>query len=144
MVHVERTFDVDGPQDRVLDYLADFSHAETWDPGTQSCTQLSPGAVAVGTQWKNVSKIAGATTELTYALESRSANELVLVGRNATATSTDTIHVEARAAGGSTVTYRADIALNGLAKLSAPLMKLVMERLGSKTVVGIQKAVAAL
>jgi carbon monoxide dehydrogenase subunit G len=69
MVAVSRTFVVNKPVSTVLAYLADFSNAEQWDPGTQSCTQIGTGPVQVGTSWKNVSKIAGVTTEIEYTLE---------------------------------------------------------------------------
>jgi hypothetical protein len=68
----------------------------------------------------------------------------VLVGTNDTATSTDTITAVDVDGGRSEVTYAADIALNGAAKLVAPAMKLVMERLGGETVTGITDAVARL
>jgi hypothetical protein len=49
-----------------MEYLKDFTHAEEWDPGTQTCTRNDAGPIAVGTSWHNVSKIFGVTTELTY------------------------------------------------------------------------------
>lgn len=144
MVHVERTFPVDRPARQVLEYLADFAHAEAWDPGTESCTRIDDGPVVVGARWRNVSKIAGATTELTYELTEQGPGRIVLVGTNDTATSTDTITAVDTGGGHSEVTYAADIELHGLAKVGSPAMKVVMERLGSKTVDGITTAVAGL
>lgn len=68
MPTVERTFPVAPPPAEVIAYLKDFSNAEEWDPGTKSCTQTTPGPVAVGTTWRNVSKIAGVKAELDYEL----------------------------------------------------------------------------
>ena len=134
MVQVSRTFTVEHPVEFVVDYLADFSHAEAWDPGTQSCTRTDgDGPIAVGATWHNVSKVLGRETELTYRLETLEPGRVVLKGSNKTATSTDDITVTATADGGSEITYTADIELNGAAKLGAPLMKLEMERLGTKT-----------
>ncbi len=134
MVHVTRTFTVDHPVEFVVDYLADFSHAEAWDPGTQSCTRTDgSGPIAVGATWHNVSKVLGRETELTYKLEKLEPGHVVLVGSNKTATSTDDITVTATDSGGSEITYTADIELNGAAKLGAPVMKIEMERLGTKT-----------
>lgn len=143
MVSVSRTFTVDRPVDEVVAYLADFANAEEWDPGTVSCKQVSAGQVAVGTIWHNTSKIAGITTELEYTLEDLSPGKIVLVGRNKTATSTDTITVVAKGAG-SEVTYDAHVELNGIAKLGAPAVRLVFEHLGNETEDGIKKAVARL
>ncbi|MCU1603249.1 MAG: polyketide cyclase [Frankiales bacterium] len=143
MVSVSRTFTVDKGVDEVVAYLADFANAEQWDPGTESCKQTSVGPVQVGTTWHNVSKIAGITTELDYTLESLQPGKIVLVGKNDTATSTDTITVVAKGAG-SEVTYDANVELNGLAKVGAPAVKLVFEHLGNETEDGIKKAVARL
>ena len=143
MVHVSRTFTVDAPAEAVTAYLADFSHAEEWDPGTQSCTRIGTGPVEVGATWHNVSKILGRETELEYRLERLDPGHIVLVGRNKTATSTDDITV--RPSGdGSEVTYDATVELNGLAKLGAPIMQIEFKRLGDLTVTGIQRAAAAL
>lgn len=132
MTTVTRTFTVSPPPAVVLDYLKDFTHAEEWDPGTQSCTRLDSGPVAVGSRWHNTSKIAGVSTELTYELTELTADHLVLVGTNDSATSTDTITVRPHAEG-SEVTYQAVIEMQGAAKLASPLVKLVFEKVGSDT-----------
>ena len=134
MVQVTRTFTVDKPVEFVVDYLADFGHAEAWDPGTQSCTRTDgSGPVAVGATWHNVSKVLGRETELTYTLQTYEPGHVVLRGENKTATSTDDIRVADAGGGRSEVTYTADIELNGAAKLAGPIMKVEMERLGGKT-----------
>lgn len=134
MTTVSRTFDVRPQQSVVLDYLKDFGNAEEWDPGTESCTRTDSGPVQVGSTWHNVSKIAGVSTELDYTLEQLSDDTIVLVGRNDTATSTDTITVVPSPDGpGSRVTYEAVIELSGAAKIADPVMKIVFEKIGSDT-----------
>jgi carbon monoxide dehydrogenase subunit G len=133
MPSVSRTFTVAPPPQVALDYLADFSHAEEWDPGTESCTRNGDGPVQVGTTWDNTSTIAGVSTELTYTLEELTSDKVVLVGRNDTATSTDTITVTPADGSGSEITYRADLEFHGAAKLGAPIAKLVFEKIGSDT-----------
>lgn len=132
MTTVERTFTVNPDPTTVVDYLKDFAHAEAWDPGTESCTQESPGEVRVGTRWHNVSKIAGVTTELTYTLETLTPGRLVFSGDNDSALTTDTITVSAKN-GGSEIHYEAVIEPKGAGKLGEPLLKLLFERLGTKT-----------
>jgi carbon monoxide dehydrogenase subunit G len=129
---VSRTFDVDAAPEVVVPYLADFSHAEQWDPGTVRCVRNEDGPVAVGATWHNTSKIAGISTELTYTLEQLSADHIVLVGRNNTATSTENIEVSPNGSG-STITYTNEVQFNGAAKLATPLVKLVFEKLGNDT-----------
>lgn len=134
MTTVSRTFDVRPDPSVVIDYLKDFSNAEEWDPGTESCTRNDSGPVVVGSTWHNTSKIAGVSTQLTYTLEQLSAEQIVLVGRNDTATSTDTITVVPNPDGtGSRVTYEAHIEMKGAAKLADPIMKVVFEKIGNDT-----------
>ncbi len=132
MPSVSRTFSVTPPPAKVVDYLKDFSNAEDWDPGTQTCTRNDNGALAEGASWHNVSNIFGVTAELTYVLRELGDNKLVFVGTNKSSTSTDTITVVPDGAG-SRLTYRADLEMNGAAKLLNPVMKLVFEKLANDT-----------
>lgn len=118
----------------MIDYLKDFGHAEAWDPGTESCTRNDSGPIAVGSSWHNVSTITGVSTEQSYTLERLTDDTIVVVGRNETATSTDTMTVVPNPDGtGSRVTYEAVIEMSGAAKLAAPAVKLVFEKIGSDT-----------
>ena len=133
MTTVTRTFTVRPDPATVLDYLKDFTHAEEWDPGTVRCTRNETGPIVVGSTFHNESKIAGTSTELTYTLEKLTHDTIVLVGRNETATSTDTITVVPADGGGSQVTYEAVIEMSGAAKLAAPAVKVVFEKVGNDT-----------
>jgi carbon monoxide dehydrogenase subunit G len=129
---VERTFEVVAASDVVLEYLKDFAHTEAWDPGTLSCTRNDSGPVIVGSSWHNVSKVAGVETELTYTLNKMADNQLIFVGVNDSATSTDSITVRPTETG-SRLTYRADIEMHGLSKFLAPAIKLVFEKVANDT-----------
>jgi len=133
MPTVTRTFPVRPAPAAVIDYLKDFANAEEWDPGTQKCTRTDSGPIAVGATWHNESKIAGISTELDYTLEQLTSDTIVLVGRNETATSTDTITVRPNGSG-SEVTYHAEIDMHGLTKLAAPAVKIIFEKVGNDTV----------
>ncbi|UJA21404.1 polyketide cyclase [Thermoleophilia bacterium SCSIO 60948] len=132
MPSVSRTFDVSVPPNVVVPYLADFANAEEWDPGTERCVPNQEGPPEIGSSWKNTSKIAGITTELTYTLEDKRDDLVVLVGRNKTATSTETIEVKPNG-GGSRVAYTNAIEFNGASKLASPLAKVVFEKVASDT-----------
>ena len=142
MVDVVRSFPVSRPPAEVVAYLADFSNAVAWDPGTVRCERVDPGPVEVGATWRNTSKVLGRETELDYELVTLESDHVVLRGTNKTATSTDDIRVVASPTG-STVTYHANIAFNGVAKLTEPLMQRVFEKLGDETVEGIQRELGA-
>ena len=143
MINVERTFVVQQPVEVVINYLKDFAHAEEWDPGTKSCTQESPGPIQVGTTWHNVSVIKGKETELTYRLAELSENHLLLVGENKTATSRDDMTVKPTA-GGSTITYHAQIEFHGIAKIAGPFLQSEFEGLGDQTAEQMTRAINAL
>ncbi|MCF3961155.1 SRPBCC family protein [Streptomyces fuscigenes] len=142
MVHVVRSMTVDRPLDAVVAYLADFSHATEWDPGTRECTRQDQGPVEVGAVWHNVSELRGRRTSLTYRLTRMEADRLTFVGTNDTATSTDDLTFEYQ---GTTtlVVYHATVTFNGLAKLADPFMRRVFERLGDELVRSLPAAVEA-
>ncbi len=145
MVSITRTFTVAKPIDQVVDYLTDFAHAEAWDPGTKTCTAVTPGPVAVGSTWRNVSVFRGRETELTYRLLRRESDRLVFEGNNKTATSTDDMTFRTVAAGGTSITYRSNIEFHGLIKLVGGLVaKGELNRLGDLTVEQMTRVVNAL
>jgi len=129
---VSRTFSVNPQPHQVIDYLKDFSNAVEWDPGTQRCTRNDGGPIGEGASWHNVSKIMGRTTELTYTLETLSDSNLVFVGKNKSATSTEKIYVDATDAG-SVITYRNELEMHGLIALFNPVLKLYFEKLANDT-----------
>jgi carbon monoxide dehydrogenase subunit G len=143
MASVTRTFTVKAPPAVAIPYLADFTNAEEWDPGTQKCVRQDSGPVKVGSTWQNTSKIAGLSTELTYTLEALTDDRVVLVGRNKTATSSETIEVRPQGSG-SEIKYVNDTVFNGAAKLASPLVKLVFEGLGAAVVKNLTERLDAL
>lgn len=134
MVDVSRTLTVRPPLPRVIGYLKDFAHAESWDPGTVSCAQVTDGPVGIGTEWRNVSAFRGRETTLTYRLESIEDDQLVFVGRNKTATSTDTLSFAPLDDGGTSITYHAHVVFHGIARLADPFMKKEFDRLGDELI----------
>ncbi len=131
MPTVSRSFSVPSAPQPTIAYLADFTNAVEWDPGTQSCTRNDSGPIRVGATWHNTSKILWVTTELTYTLESLTDDKVVLVGRNKSATSAEIITVKPEGSG-SRITYRNDLELRGGIKLASPVMKVLFEKLGGE------------
>ena len=141
MVETTRTFEVQRDPSEVLQYLTDFSRAEEWDPGTVSCSQIGSGQVEVGTRWHNVSKFMGNQVELTYELVRLQDNRITFEGSNDSATTTDDIKVVAgESPGSASVTYHADLTLQGVAKLASPAAKIAFEKLGDETVTSLTRA----
>ncbi|MFF3448410.1 SRPBCC family protein [Streptomyces sp. NPDC002667] len=132
MIEVERTLTLRHPLPDVVAYLADFSHAEEWDPGTVTCRPAKAGVpLAEGAEWLNVSTFRGRRTELRYRLARREDQRLTFVGRNRTATSTDDLTFREES-GATVLTYRARIEFHGLARLATPFLRGEFERLGDE------------
>ena len=143
MVSVQRTLTVAKPLAQVVDYLADFAHAQQWDPGTRTCTATGAGPVEVGSTWHNVSVFRGKETELTYRLLTREENRLVFQGDNKTATSTDDMTFAA-VTGGTSITYRAHIRFHGLVKLVGWAVQSEFNKLGDRTVAQLTRVLNGL
>jgi hypothetical protein len=131
MPTVQRTVTTTAPPTRVLPYLLDFENAVEWDSGTVSCELLS-GDGAPGTVWHNVSRFAGRTVDLDYTLESVGDHGFVIVGRNETTTSRDTITVSPDGTG-SKVDYQAEFSFTGLGRWLWPLAMPLLNKLGNDT-----------
>ena len=131
MPTVQRTVTTTAPPARVLPYLLDFENAVEWDSGTVSCELLS-GDGSPGTIWHNVSKFAGRTTDLDYTLESVTETTMVIVGRNETTTSRDTITVVPDGSG-SSVDYQAEFSFTGLGRWLWPVAMPLLNKLGNDT-----------
>ncbi|WP_327237820.1 SRPBCC family protein [Streptomyces sp. NBC_01317] len=142
MVHVVRSMTVNRPLGPVVAYLADFSNALEWDPGTRECTRQDHGPLQVGSLWHNVSELRGRRTSLTYRLTRMDSDRLTFVGSNDTATSTDDLTFKDHGAA-TLVVYEATVTFNGLAKLADPFMRRVFEGLGDELVHSLPAAVEA-
>lgn len=146
MPTIKRTFTVGVPPVVVLTYLEDFATTEQWDPGTVSTTRTDgDGPIEVGSTWRNVSKIAGIKAELDYTLTERTAERVVFAGENVNGSASTTDTLDVRPAGaGSEITYRADIEMHGIARLGAPALKLLFERIGDEVVENLSAALGDL
>ncbi|NEA41978.1 SRPBCC family protein [Streptomyces sp. SID11385] len=141
MIHVTRTLAVPFPQAKVIAYLADFAHAEEWDPGTVSCERLGEGTVGEGSRWHNVTEFRGRRTELTYRLDTYTPDRLVFSGVSQTAETTDDLTFTP-GAGSTLITYHATIRFKGLSALASPVLHREFERLGDEITTTMPRAVA--
>jgi hypothetical protein len=138
MPTIQRTVATTAAPDQVLPYLLDFENAPEWDSGTISCTRTS-GDGGPGTTYRNVSRFAGRTVELDYTVESAGEGGFVIVGRNDSTTSRDTITITPNG-GGSSVDYRADFEFRGLGQWLWPLVLPLLSKLGNDTARTLRRA----
>jgi hypothetical protein len=133
MPSVSRTFTTTATPDAAFAYLADFTNAEEWDPGTVSCVRVS-GDGGVGTTYRNVSKFLGRESEITYTTaELERPTRIHLTGHNEQFDGHDVLGIRASGAG-SEVTYTAEFSFNGSARLAAPVVAAYLPFLARKTV----------
>ncbi|WP_151083926.1 SRPBCC family protein [Nocardioides cynanchi] len=139
MLSAHRSFVTSSAPDTVHAYLADFTHAEEWDPGTVECTRLD-GDGGVGTRYRNVSSFLGRTTEVQYVAEEITAPTFVhFAGHNAQFEGHDRIRLEA-VGGGTQVTYDASFSFKGASKVAVPLVALYLPILANKTVAQLKQS----
>ena len=121
-MHVERTFSVQRPIAEAFAFLADFTNATEWDPGTRSST-LTSGDGGLGTTYRNVSEFMGREVELTYeTLTYEVPTRVRFRGRNGRTTATDSMSFRSLSDGATEIHYRADFEFPFLIRLVAPFV----------------------
>lgn len=144
MVHYRRRLVVPVPLDEAFAYLSRFSSAAEWDPGVSSARLVTPDPVALGSVFALDAVFMGNTVPLRYEItEFDPPNRVVLAAANASVRSTDAITFSADPSGGTVVQYNADLALNGLARLAAPIFALAFRRIGDRASDGLLAALTA-
>lgn len=139
-MRILRTVTTRRSPDEVFAYLADFTRTEEWDAGTVRTTRVH-GDGGVGTRYENVSRFLGRRTELTYVVEeSDPPKRLRLRGENKTVVTHDTMTLRALPDGGTEITYRAEFAFQGIARLVSPLLSPAFKRLGDESEQGLRTA----
>jgi carbon monoxide dehydrogenase subunit G len=142
MARYHATIDTDrSPQD-VFAYLSDFSSAAEWDPGVVEAERVTGAALGEGAEFRLVAEFLGRRTPLTYRIvEYDPPHAVTFLGENATVTSRDRITFEA-IAGGTRVTYDADLRLKGPLQIADPLLKLAFDRVGDRALAGLERTLA--
>ena len=142
-LRAHRTLTTATPPDRVFAFLADFRHAEQWDPGTVTC-ELLEGDLGVGSVYRNVSSFLGNKTEVRYTtVEREEGRRLHFQGRNEMFTGNDRIAIRP-AGGGTELTYDADFEFHGLAQLAIPVVAAYLPLLASRTMKQLKRSLDAL
>jgi carbon monoxide dehydrogenase subunit G len=143
MVSVERSFTTRAPRERVFAFLADFAHAEEWDPGTVECRRIA-GDGGVGTRYRNVSSFLGRTTEVEYVTEElREPEYLHFRGHNEQFAGHDRLRLE-QDGHGTRVVYAAELGFSGTARAATPLVAAYLPFLANKTVRRMRERLDAL
>lgn len=128
------------PAAETFAYLATFSNAVDWDPGVLAGEQLDPGPVAVGTRFRLVVSFAGRRLPLTYRVTGYQPDrEVLLAATSGLLCATDKIVVTG-AAGGSAVSYQAEVRLRGPLRLLDPLLRPRFRAVADRAAAGLAHA----
>ncbi|MFI8103783.1 SRPBCC family protein [Streptomyces sp. NPDC086023] len=142
MIRVARTMLVPVAMPDLVAYLADFTHAEEWDPATVSCVRLDAGPVGPGSRWRNTSRFRGRDAEVSYRLDVREGDLLVFSGENRTVAVTDDLRFTPAEEGATRLVYTATFRFRGVARLAAPFVRKEVERLADGVAAALPRAAA--
>ena len=132
-----REITVAAPADVAFGYLADFANAAEWDPGIVEARRLTPGPTDVGSSFEVVALFRGRRQRFEYVVtEYREGIRVALRGEGEKASSEDVIEVAA-GAGGTRVTYSADLRLKGVYRVAEPFLGSTFRRMGDAALDGL-------
>jgi dehydrogenase/reductase SDR family protein 12 len=146
-MRLRTSFPTRATPDAAFAYLEDFGRIEEWDPFIGSAERLTPGEPRVGSVY--IVRPKRGSFRLRYEVVDldRRARRIRLVGSATGFLGWDEITVLPVDAGGSTVTYEAEIGLHGrgrLLYLLAPLLLVVGISFGGNAMRGMQRRLDAL
>jgi carbon monoxide dehydrogenase subunit G len=123
--------------------LSDFSSAQEWDPGVARASRPDDGAVDLGSRFDLVASFMGREVPLTYEIIAFSPpHRVVLRAENETVVSLDEITFAPAPAGGTLVTYDADLRLKGVLRPFDLGLRLVFKRIGDQAAAGLRTYLA--
>lgn len=144
MASYETTVETRRPIDEVFAYLAEFSNTAEWDPGIVEAERLTHDELGVGTRFRVVSSTAGNQQTIEYEVtEFEPPNRVVLVGQTPRLRSIDVLTFTELDGGGTRVTYRADLALLGAARLADPVLHVAFQFIGRRADQGLREVLGA-
>lgn len=140
MARYEATIDSPRSPSEVWDYVADFAHAREWDPATVESSRLDDGPLRPGSQFRLVVRFLGRNVPLDYRVVTTDRpGQVMLAAERGRTRIHDAITIE-EVAGGSRLTYHADLRVTGaLGRLAEPLLAVVFRRMGAGAADGLRR-----
>ena len=123
----------------LFDYMADFSNADEWDPGTNTAKRLDDGEIGVGSKFELVVEFAGRETSYIYEITRFDRPNVVVVEAESDALHLIDTMTMAENGTGSVLNYDARLNLKGWRKVSTPVMAVLFNRLSEKGKQGLER-----
>lgn len=118
------------PIEEVFAYMADFSNASEWDPSSVESNPVNGGAPSVGSRYEVLSRFLGREVPLTYEIIEMDPPRLVVLrAESDSVVSVDTLTFRELPAGGTELTYDADLQLKGARRALDPVFGVAFRRL---------------
>ena len=142
MARYYATVESRSPAAETFGYLATFSNAVEWDPGVLAGEQLDARPLGAGSRFRLKVPFLGARMSLTYKIiRFVPDREVLLRAANGVLRSTDRIVVTG-AAGGSTVSYDAEVRLRGPLRVLDPLLRPGFRVVAERAAAGLADALS--
>lgn len=142
MARYHATVESRSPAAETFGYLATFSNAAEWDPGVLAGEQLDAGPLGAGSRFRLKVPFLGVRMSLTYeVIRFVPDREVLLQASSALLRSVDRIVVTG-AAGGSTVSYDAEVRLRGPLQVLDPLLRPGFRVVAERAAAGLAGALA--
>jgi len=126
-------------QTKLFDYMADFTHAEQWDPGTKKAKRLDDGRIGVGSEFELVVEFAGNESPFVYKITEYDRPNVLVVEADSDAVHLVDTMTCSKAGKGSNLNYDARLDLKGWRKVTTPVMAVLFDRLCKKGKDGLER-----
>jgi dehydrogenase/reductase SDR family protein 12 len=128
---------VERHRDEVFEYAADFSNIQDWDPGVVTSRKLTPGPVAIGTEFELEVKFGSGTTTMIYEITEYEPNsKVVLIGRGEKLEAIDEIRFDTQD-NMTAIDYTADLTFHNYYKYLGPLLSKPLKKVGTQALDGL-------
>lgn len=142
MIVLHETVDVARAVTEVFAYVSDFTTTSEWDSTALSARKLTPGAIAVGTQFEVICALPVGSVTLLYTVQALHENAgIELLGRCSFFEVRDIITLTPTATG-THLDYRAEFTFKPLVSTVAALSEKGMRKMGRESVAGLGEALA--
>jgi carbon monoxide dehydrogenase subunit G len=143
MARYTATAETEWNREEAFAYLADFANISDWDPGVVRATRHAGEPLAAGARFEVTTSYMGRESTLTYeTIEIEPPRRVLLRAETGTFTSLDELTFDQRPGGGTLVTYDADLAMKGIARLAELPMRLAFRRIGDAARDGLRDRLA--
>lgn len=144
MTRIHERIETDLAVDQAFDYIADFDHADEWDPNTTEASRLGTEPPGLGVRFALEVRMGRRTAPMGYRItEYDRPRRVVLVGEGSGVMTVDDIRFE-RIGERTVVDYTADIRLRGLLRLAQPFLGATVRAIGQQAAEGMNRELARL